>query len=1131
MYKTGLNYIYSPGDLNAFLENECVTWLDRYNLDFPDELMRDAPREDEELVCRSGEDHEARILDSFCSERDVAIINRSGNPFRETIAAMRQGREVIYQARLILEPFAGWADFLIRVPGVSEFGNWQYEVWDTKLARSMKPYFAIQLCCYAEMLEALQGRLPEQAGVILGTGERKPLRVSDYYFYYRSIKRAFLEQQESFERDMPPEFPGRADYGHWTSYVTGILEAREDLSFVANIRSGQIAKLVTAGIATMKELTTSTRQAIPGMARDTFERLRSQARLQLSSVPGEPPPYELLPEPPEGQRQGFGLMPLPSANDIAFDIEGYPMVEGGLEYLLGATCHEDGELTFKDWWAHDRCQERASFEAFIDWVHSRWKQDPSMHVYHYAAYETTALKRLMCRYASREDEVDELLRNQVFVDLYTVVRQALLIGEGSYSLKKVEHLYLPKREGEVATAGDSIIYYYRWLTNRDGEDWRSSATLNLIRDYNRADCESTWQLIHWLHERQEMAGRSYVPPEPPKALAEETTGRARMAAEMLAQIPADRSQNPDRWRVHELLAHLLEFHRREQKSLYWARFERLAKTEQELIDDPDCLGAVERTATSPVPVKQSFVYEYRFPEQESKLRAGRGCELAGVTKTKVAIESLDYERRVLTIKRAKKSGPLPERFGLIPDEIVDERPIVQSIERTVQQYVAKAALPAALENYLYRRRPQIRGFGAGPLIPEGEDILANAIRVVLGLDESTLCIQGPPGSGKTSKGGQIIAHLLKAGKRVGVSSNSHNAICELMKSAADAATKLGLHFTGAKCGEEDRVPFHPAIEIISDSKAVFQGQTLPDLVGGTAWVFSRPEAQRKFDYLFIDEAGQVSLAKLVGMAPSTSNLVLLGDQMQLNQPIRGIHPGESGASILDYYLQDYATVPEDLGIFLSKTWRMRPEICSFVSSAFYDGRLEHEPFTETRCLHLTRPTKHLQRSAGLVYVPVEHDGNTCESDEEVELVREVVAELLGQTFEHAGHAPRVISVDDILVVAPFNLQVRKLKGVLPDLRIGTVDKFQGQQAPIVVFSMTASEGDASPRGMEFLFDKNRLNVAISRAQILAVIVASSKLEQTRCHTLEQMQLVNLFCRAVYERSSSAAHERAGSLVA
>jgi uncharacterized protein len=267
------------------------------------------------------------------------------------------------------------------------------------------------------------------------------------------------------------------------------------------------------------------------------------------------------------------------------------------------------------------------------------------------------------------------------------------------------------------------------------------------------------------------------------------------------------------------------------------------------------------------------------------------------------------------------------------------------------------------------------------------------------------------------------------------------------------------------------------------------------------------------------------------MAASASNLILLGDQMQLSQPIRGVHPGESGTSVLDYYLQNHATVPEDRGIFLPRTWRMRPEICSFISNAVYEGRLEHELCTETRSIHLTRPAKHLHRSFGLVYVPVEHEGNVYESDEEAKVIEQIVGELIGQTFEQMGHPARLISADDILVVAPFNLQVRKLKAALPGIRVGTVDKFQGQQAPVVIFSMTASDGAAAPRGMEFLFDKNRLNVAVSRAQILAVLVASPKLERTRCSRLEQIPLVNMFCRALHEGSQRLAQGQARVRVA
>lgn len=1116
MYKPGNELIYSPSDLNAFLENQCVTWLDRFDIEYPGELKADEPEEEDELIRRTGDEHERSFLAGLVSGgSDVLAIDRDDpDAFAKSVQGMHQGREVIYQARLECGEFAGWSDFLFRVEGASELGGWHYEVWDTKLARSLKPYFAIQLCCYAEMLNAIQGRLPEQAGIILGDGERKPLRVPDYWYYYRAVKRAFLDQQRSFNRNHPPAFPGLADYRHWTGHVNRMLEMRDDLARVANIRTSQIGKLSAAGITTLRGLAESVLGLIPGMARGTFDRLRTQARLQRASLPGEPPAFELVQPEPDAPRQGFALLPPPSPGDVCFDIEGYPLIEGGLEYLLGVTLSKGGKLLFRDWWAHDRQQEKASFEAFVDWVYARWKRHPSMHVYHYAAYETTALKRLMCRYASRENEVDELLRSHVFVDLFTVVRQALILGEQAYSLKNVEHLYAPAREGEVATAGASMVYYHRWLTVRDGADWRTSPTLKLIRQYNQVDCESTWKLITWLRERQAASGVTFVPPDPPKELVEETAGRAALAREMLAVIPLDRSADTEHWRVHELLAHLLEFHRRERKSLCWELFRRMEMTEEELIADRECLGGAVRTAKQPVPVNQSLVYEYRFPNQESKLHAGSACLLASDGKTGFEIESLDYDRQLLTVKRGRRKEPPPPRMSLVPDEIIGAKSIEQSIERTVRAFLASGTLPLALADFLYRRAPRIADHGGGPVIAAGADVTSEAIKTVLALDSSTLCIQGPPGSGKTTTGGRIIAELLRRGKRVGISSNSHDAICVLMKAVGEAADRLGVRFTGAKCGEDDREPPHASVKILPNNGDVFDLPQLPMLVGGTAWVFSKEQAVGRFDYLFIDEAGQVSVANLVGMAPAARNIVLLGDQMQLDQPVHGVHPGESGTSILEYYLQGHATVPDHMGIFLPTTFRMRPEICDFISNAVYEGRLKAEQCTSDRRIRFEGPVQYVPQPAGIVHVPVDHSGNTYDCDEEVAVIRRIVAELSGHLLEELGASPRAITTKDILVVAPFNLQARKLKAALDGVRVGTVDKFQGQQAPIVIFSMTSSDGTASPRGIEFLFDKHRLNVAISRAQVLAVVVGSPALERTRCSNLEQMRAVNVYCRAV-----------------
>jgi uncharacterized protein len=542
-------------------------------------------------------------------------------------------------------------------------------------------------------------------------------------------------------------------------------------------------------------------------------------------------------------------------------------------------------------------------------------------------------------------------------------------------------------------------------------------------------------------------------------------------------------------------------------------------TEEELIDDPDCLGGLERTKSAPqlTTTKRSLRYEFRFdPWQESKLRDGDKCRYAHDIDCKVEVEKIDYVSGLLYVTFARSRPAPPSRLSLIPDDIFNAGVIVDSIERTVRAYCTTHELPSALADFLFRRAPSITGHAGGSLVMPALEVLESAKGLVGRMSNTTLFIQGPPGCGKTYSGGELIACLLHAGKRVGVTSNSHRAICLLLKSAADAADRLGVKFKGVKAGcDEGQEEIHPCIDLLAENGDVFKLPALPKLVGGTAWVFSKAEARAKFDYLFVDEAGQVSLANLVGMAPAALNVVLLGDQMQLNQPMQGIHPGESGQSVLEYLLQGAPIVTEERGILLPDTWRMRPEVCDFISRGIYEGRIHPNPITSARRIRFgDGPRRWINRESGLVFIPVIHEGNTYECPQETEVITQVVQDLCQHVIELPGQAARRVASKDFLIVAPFNLQVRRLQAALPAIRIGTVDKFQGQEAPIVIFSMTASEGNASPRGIEFLFSQNRLNVAISRAQVLAIIVGSPKLERTMCRRLEQMKLVNLFCRAV-----------------
>ena len=428
----------------------------------------------------------------------------------------------------------------------------------------------------------------------------------------------------------------------------------------------------------------------------------------------------------------------------------------------------------------------------------------------------------------------------------------------------------------------------------------------------------------------------------------------------------------------------------------------------------------------------------------------------------------------------------------------------------------KGAYPA-LEAVLTQSPPKIRGRSErAHIIPAEGGSLGDIIESISNLDESYVFVQGPPGAGKTYTGSHVIVALMKRGFRVGVASNSHKAINNLLHGVEKAAIRDRFAFKGVKkstSGKPDSMLNGELIQDVTDNEEV--AECLSDgalLVAGTAWLFARNEFDQSLDYLFIDEAGQVALANLVAMGTSARNIVLLGDQMQLGQPIQGVHPGRSGESSLEYLLNGVATIPPERGIFLNTTWRMHPDVCRFISDAVYDGRLEPEKKNAKQRLLLASDAHPGLAPTGVRYLPVEHDACSQRSQEEADLVRDLVASLLKQRYRDKEGAEHPMSLENILVVAPYNMQVNLLKQVLPlGARVGTVDKFQGQEAEAVIVSMATSSGDYLPRFIEFLYSKNRLNVAISRAKCLAVFIANPALMSIRCSTPEEMALVNTLC--------------------
>jgi len=1126
------------------MESPFASWMDRLYLECPDCVTPDERDDELQLYADAGNTHEARFVKQL--EDNGQDLCRVQGDNRDAVAAMTrnaitEGREIIFQAYLSLPPFAGYADFLARV----STDPIRYEVWDTKLAKTPKPYYLVQLCCYAEMLEAIQGIRPEFVEVILGNGTRQRFRTDDYWYYYQQLKSAFLQQMTEFSPDGDHPIPDpRADHGRWQSYAEKWLLERDHLFHVANISVSQIRKLNDVGIETVAQLANSSMARIPRLNEGSYQRLVAQAAVQLrtrelekgAAVPAlVRPAFEILPADRMNLRSGLALLPPASPGDVYFDIEGYPLIDGGLEYLLGAVTVENGQPRFHDWWAHDSAEEKRSFEQFIDWLMARWKQDPSMHVYHYAAYEVSAMRRLMGRHGTRQDEVDRLLRAKVFVDLYQIVRQSILLGASNYSLKTVETLYQERREGEVKSAGTSMVYYARWIESDESRDWNMSPILKDIRDYNEVDCVSTWQAADWLRGIQSSQKVAYCPPvskqsesatdqTPVSKGAEAAQRRRTLADQLFREIPEQssvRAQDADRWKVQELLSQLLEFHRREDNPVRWAMFDRAAMTEEELIEDLNCLGGLQRTKDRPETIKRSLGFWYTFdPAQDTKLREGRTVYAAHDRNINPTIETFDEDGRVLLkISSAALNkipdGKLPDRLSLIPDERVDAKAIEEAIERLANDWISGQHIPAAFRQFLLRQPPQVKDLERGtPLTRPYEDTVDACVRIVRNMVDSTLCIQGPPGTGKTYTASQMIAALVKDGKKIGVTSNSHSAILNVLSACAQVMPK---EFSAIKAGVDSEDPIfeqHPGIVYVAgnaDAAAAFK----TGVIGGTAWLFARPEMDGRLDYLFVDEAGQVSIANLAGMCHAARNIVLIGDQMQLGQPIQGSHPGESGQSLLQYLLQDHAVVPPDLGVFLGVTRRMHPEICSFISGSVYEDRLNAHPQTRNRVLVI--PPKLATTPlvpSGIVFCDVQHAGNIQGSDEEAQLIAEITEHLLQcEHTDTSGRSHGLLQLSDILYVAPYNLQVRKLRNCLPTgARVGSVDKFQGQEAPVVIISMCSSAGDFGSRGLQFLLNKNRLNVAVSRAQSLTIIVGDSRISQTSAKTVQDMQLINIFCR-------------------
>jgi predicted RecB family nuclease len=1054
--------LLSPSDLTAYLACQHLTTLD---LEVARGAVRTAePSEQARLLFEKGLAHEAAYLERLREQgldvREVTTDDGYDVAALATREAVEDGVDVIYQGVLADGRWRGVADFLLR----TEDGT--YEALDTKLARSAKPAYILQLCFYNELLGHLQGMAPHHMHVLLGSGERQSFRPQDFDAYARHVRRRL----ERFVADEPRTEPAPCEHCAVCDFLAECeswWDRVDHLSRVAGCGSTQIQKLAPAGITTMRALASaSPTDPPPGINPETFRKLQRQAALQLERHDTGRLGFVLLEPQPE---RGFALLPEPSSGDIFFDIEGNPFwdEQGSLEYLWGML---DSDGTFTPLWAEDHHSERHAFEQLVDRVHARLAAHPDMHVYHYASYEVSALRRLAGRYNTREVEVDELLSRGILVDLLKVVRGGLAAAVPGYGLKEMEAFLPFDRHAEVRDGGTSILEHERYIQTRD------PAILDAIAAYNREDCIATLALRDWLLERRDEVLESIgaLPvrdPKDSKPIPPAKQERLRLHNELID------SRDP----TLEIAAGLLDYHERERKPVWWAFFDRIELSDEELVEDPESIGCLEPVG-SPEPEKRSMRYRFRYPAQEHKLGLGHVPFDPSTRERAGEIVALDREGRMIALKRGPKLARIPQPTSLLPGEPYKTNAQEDAIERIARSLLAHDHRYAAVESIL-RREP----FGKSVQTTD----LQGMEELLLSLDNRHLVIQGPPGSGKTWTSGRLIARLLAEGKRVGVASTGHKAIHRLLEEVEAA----GIAVAGVKkstAGNPESIYEGPRIASDEDRQACLSAP----LSGGTAWLYSHGDFDGSLDYLFIDEAGQVALADALALATAARNVVLVGDPQQLAQVLQGTHPVGVQRSVLQYLLGEHATIPPDRGLFLETTYRLHPDIGDYISDEFYEGRLHSDPSCATRTTEL---------GTGLRFCPVEHHGCRQESRAEADRVADEVQSLTGLG----------VSAEEIIVVAPFNAQVNLLRDCLPDsVRVGTVDKFQGQEARVVLYSMASSSGEDVPRGLEFLLSRNRLNVAISRAQCLAYLVCSPRLLDVNCRTIEQMRLANALCRFV-----------------
>ena len=1031
---------------------------------------------------------------------------------KETIKALKEGYDLIYGGWLKSGNWSGEFDFLeINKKVKSDLGSWSYEITDTKHSSKVKGDHIYQQCLYTNLLKEVQGILPEKFYILLKDKTKQPIKIKkvyDTFLFHKNSYEKFLLNGISKTKPEKCSFCNLCD---WSNHCDNEWRDKRHPNQVLGNNRKNCQKFYQAGIKTYDEIAKlDYKTKIEGLREETKIERIEQAKLQIEAEKIGTPIFK-----PKKENfvlnKGFNLLPKESACDLFFDIEGVQdyVFPGRLEYLFGIYYEENGEKIFKPYFAHNKKEEKKSIVDFFDFTKKHFKKYPDAKIYHYNHYEITTLERLTSIFKVHGVDYDHYLNLGKFVDLFKIVKQAVYVSQKSYSLKDIEKYYDFKRSGDIRKGDVSEEFYIQWMETKDQK------LLDQIAEYNKQDCVSTFKLRKWLLKIKPEQTKWFVPEKEQMDL--------RPHEEVLLEYQ-ERFSNykGEKTNLINILSDIVGFFSREQKPQWRLFFDRKDLSDVELIEDRECIGNMK--LSSYFQDKRSFCYKYIFADQEYKLKKGRSVIIANNSDPDRAdyagkIQELDQIKRTVLLRKgiSKEEKRLPKILS-IGEKIMEQarfENLNKNIYRFCDNILENKKGYDALKSFLNRDFPSIKGIKPGEKIIKSDNFDIEIPEIISRLQNSFIFLQGPPGSGKTTKSSNVIIELLKKNKKIAITANSHKVIHNLLEKIESSALKQKFIFEGLKMGNPDNEDtFYDGTFIKTDKNEKHYIDGLKDdgkvlLYAGTKYHLSNWYYQNKLDYLFIDEASQFAVADLISLGGIAKNIILVGDQQQLGSVISGNHPNKSGKSVLDYLLENKDTISSEKGILLNKTFRLHPNINTFTSENFYENRLLTEPNNINRKIEYSADC--MIKSEGIHTILMNHTDRSQTSIEEYEVIKKLMKQLIGCKFTDYDKSDRKLTIEDILIVSPYNAQVNFLAARLnKGARVGTIDRFQGQQAPISIISMTSSSVEDLPRNKAFFFNRNRLNVAISRAQCSSIILFNPKLLESAPTNYEEFKLINNF---------------------